>query len=221
MLKHGNALSPGQLRQMLSILASQFPLDMDTEVADGWIKNPTSVGKVLRDGLYLSIVSNTKTVKGIFPVTIDYTHSLAQMIAAGKYDSINPDITDKYFPSPSIPTGLPPSTGSGQATKVDLKLELVHLNRTISSNDAVQELKKQGLRPATLPELLAFGATYPEEQRKYPIVTHSSVWRRWSCYRDVPCLFSGDGGRNLGLYSFEIDWSAGHRFLAVCEPACR
>ena len=159
------------------------------------------------------IVSNTKAAVNGFSILVDYTHSLAQMIAAGKYDSVNSDITEKNFPVAKVPTGLP--------TKVDLKLELVHLNRTISSNDAVQELKKQGLRPATLPELLAFGATYPEEQRKYPIVTHSSVWRRWSCYRDVPCLFSGDGGRNLGLYSFEIDWSAGHRFLAVCEPACR
>src|SRR3989344_589925 len=122
MLKHGNALSLGQLRQMLSILASQFPLDMDTEVADGWIKNPTSVGQVLRDGLCSPVVSNTKMVTGVFPVTVDYTHSLAQMIAAGKYDSVNSDITDQHFlppsihfPPPFIPTGLPPSTGSGQA----------------------------------------------------------------------------------------------------------
>src|SRR3989344_5361345 len=72
-----------------------------------------------------------------FRVVVDYTHSLAQMIAAGKYDSVNSDITDKHFPSPSIPTGLPPSTGSGQATKAEIKLELVPFNRAISSNEAI------------------------------------------------------------------------------------
>ena len=215
MRKRGNALSPGQLRQMLSILASQFPLDMDTEVADGWIKNPTSVGKVLRDGLYLSIVSNTKTVKGIFPVTVDYTQTLAQMIAAGKYDSINLDITDQHFPSPSIPTGLPPSTGSGQATKAELKLELVHFNRTISSNDAIAELKQKGLRPATLPEFLAFGAIYPEEQRKYPIVALGSVWQYWYDNRYVPYLCSNDSRRSMDLHWFGYGWNDNYRFAVV------
>ena len=209
MLKHGNALSLGQLRQMLSILASQFPLDMDTEVADGWIKNPTSVGQVLRDGLCSPVVSNTKMVTGAFPVTVDYAHSLDQMIAAGKYDSVNPNITDQHFPLPSIPTGL--------TTKADLKLELVHLNRTVSSNEAIAELKQKGLRPATIHELLAFGATYPEEQRKYPIVALGSVWQRWDGYRFVPYLSSDGDRRGLDRSFFGGGWRAGCRFLAVRE----
>ena len=151
----------------------------------------------------------------IFPVTIDYTHSLAQMIAAGKYDWVNSDITDQHFPPPSIPTGLPPSTGSGQATKAELKVELVHFNRTISSNDAIAELKQKGLRPATLPEFLAFGAIYPEEQRKYPIVALGSVWQYWDGDRDVPFLYCGDSRRGLSLGWFEFGWYDDFRFAVV------
>ena len=163
------------------------------------------------------IVANTKAAVNDFSILVDYTHSLAQMIAAGKYDWVNSDITDQHFPPPSIPTGLPPSTGSGQATKAELKVELVHFNRTISSNDAIAELKQKGLRPATIHELLAFGSTYPEEQRKYMIVALSSVWRYWDVNRGVPYLFSVGGRRRLSLGSFGGDWDAGDRFLAVCE----
>ena len=215
MLKHGNALSSGQLRQMLSILASQFPLDMDTEVADGWIKNPIAVGQVLRDGLCSSAVSNTKMITGVFPVTVDYTQTLDQMIAAGKYDSVNSDITDKHFPSPSIPTGLPPSTGSGQATKAEIKLELVPFNRTIGSNEAIQKLEQQGLRPATIHELLVFGATYPEEQRKFPVVALGSVWQYWYDNRYVPYLCSNDSRRSMDLHWFGYGWNDNYRFAVV------
>ena len=159
--------------------------------------------------------STSSPARPIFPVTVDYTHSLAQMIAAGKYDWVNSDITDQHFPPPSIPTGLPPSTGSGQATKAELKLELVHFNRTISSNDAIAELKQKGLRPATLPEFLAFGAIYPEEQRKYPIVALGSVWQYWDGDRDVPFLYCGDSRRGLSLGWFEFGWYDDFRFAVV------
>ena len=155
------------------------------------------------------IVANTKAAVNGFPILVDYTHSLAQMIAAGKYDSVNSNITDKHPPPPSILAGLP--------IKAELKLELVPFNRTISSNDAIQELKQRGLRPATPPELLAFGATYPEEQRKYPIVALGSVWQRWDGYRFVPYLSSDGDRRGLDRSFFGGGWRAGCRFLAVRE----
>ena len=162
-------------------------------------------------------MARRKSGHKVFPVTVDYTQTLAQMIAAGNYDSVDSGITDKHFPLPSIPTGLPLSTGSGQATKADLKLRLFYINRSINSNDTIAELKQKGLRPATLPELLAFGATYPEEQRKYPIVALGSVWRRWFGYRLVPCLYGNDVRRFLLLRYFFSAWLEDWRFAAVCE----
>src|SRR3989338_7140710 len=80
--------------------------------------------------------STSSPARPIFPVTVDYTHSLAQMIAAGKYDWVNSDITDQHFPPPSIPTGLP--------VMAEIKLELLHFNRPISSKEALNEMDKQG-----------------------------------------------------------------------------
>lgn len=144
-----------------------------------------------------------------FKVTVDYSQSIAEMVAAGKYDWKNDDITEKHFPSPKLPAGFP--------TKVELNLELIHFNRVISSDEALAELKKQGLRPATLRELLAFAVSYPEKQREFPIVALGSVWRRWDGSRCVPCLWGGSVGRYLGLGYFGDGWGGYDRFLAVRE----
>ncbi len=163
------------------------------------------------------IVGITNVGGNLFKVVMDYSQSLADMIKAGNYNWVNSDITEKNFPLPKIPAGLSPSTSSGQATKVELNLELIRFNRSISSNDAIAELKKMGLRPATLPELLSFGSTYPEKQREFPIVALGSVWQNWLGFRLVPFLWSASDRRDLYLPLVECDWPEGYRFLAVRE----
>jgi hypothetical protein len=132
-----------------------------------------------------------------YPVSIDYRASLAAMIKAGRYDRVNSDITEKHFPV------TPGDT--------DVVIELVHLNRDIFARDAFAELDRSGFRPATLPELLAFGAKYPEKQREFPIVALGSVW--WCCIGDryVPYVCE----RNLNLNWFDRWWSARCRWAAV------
>lgn len=137
-------------------------------------------------------------------VTVDYSQPLEEMIAAGRYGRVNSNITEENFPI----------KGSG---KVDLNLELVCFNKYISSNEAIAELKKLGMRPATLPELLAFDEKYLEEQRKYPILALGSVWRDWDG-RNAPCLWDGSDGRRLRLYWIEVVWGGDCRFLVVREP---
>ncbi len=164
----------------------------------------------LRRKLAELIVGTTKEAATILKVVVDYGKSLAEMIAAGKYDGyINPDITEKHFPIPKIPAGLP--------TKVELNLKLVHFNKVMTSDQVLAELKKQGLRPATLPELLAFGAAYPDKQREFPIVALGSVWRGPSGDRSVPGLWGCAGGRGLDLGWFGGDWGGYYRFLVVRE----
>jgi len=146
----------------------------------------------------------------VFKVVVDYGQPLDEMIAAGKYDGyINSDITEKHFPIPKIPAGLP--------AKVKLNLELVHFNKVMTSDQVLAELKKQGLRPATLPELLAFGAAYPDKQRESPIVALGSVWRLPDGYRYVPCLWSFADERDLNLSWFGDGWNEFYRFLVVRE----
>ena len=137
-----------------------------------------------------------------FTVTVDYGKRLSAMIKAGKYDWVNSDITEKNFP-PTREEGVQPVT-----------LELIHFDRAISSEDALAELDTMGFRPANLEELLAFGAKYSEEQRKYPIVALGSVWRRLGD-RYVPILWDDSNGRRLRLRWFAGAWYSGYRFLAV------
>ena len=151
------------------------------------------------------VVGVAPAAASTFKVIVDYDKSLKDMISAGKYDQIGSDVTEKHFPI----------SGNGKA---EVNLELVRLNKRISSKDAIVELKKLGTRPATLPELLAFGVAYPEEQRKLPIVALGSVWQDWDGDRCVPCLYCWvDGERSLDLYCFGGVWDEPDRFLAVRE----
>ncbi|MDD4994971.1 MAG: hypothetical protein PHW53_00650 [Patescibacteria group bacterium] len=150
-----------------------------------------------------------KTVAAVadsFSVTVDYSKSLAEMIAVGDYDFVNSDITAEHFPI----------SGKG---KVLRKLVLVHLGREATTDEALVEMKLRGLKPADIEGILAFGAAYPDEQRKFPIVGLGSSWVSADGYRRFPYLGGSDGGREL-----DLDWGWGGirwygpcRFLAFCE----
>jgi hypothetical protein len=136
-------------------------------------------------------------------VTVNYAQTLEEMIAAGKYDWLKSDIKAKNFPV------------DGKGTSA-VNIELVHFNRTMHSDEALAELNKMGLlRPANLPELLAFGATYPDKQREFPIVALGSVWRGHGGGRGVACLDCGGSERRLLLRWGEFGWRARYRFAAV------
>ena len=138
-----------------------------------------------------------------YPVTVNYDLTLEQMIAAGHYDETESDITVEHFPV----------TGEG---KVDVDIQLVPFNCVIGSDEAIRELDHMDLRPATLPELLAFGAAYPEVQREFTILALGSVWRYRNGYWFVPFLCGySDGERHLDLDSFEGGWDEDYLFAAV------
>lgn len=95
----------------------------------------------------------------------------------------------------------------------------MHFNRNIESDTALAELDKMGLRPATLPELLAFGAKYPDKQREFPIVALGSVWRDLCGDRVVAYLGCDSSKRDLYLDRLVYRWSAPFRFAAVRKSA--
>ena len=134
-------------------------------------------------------------------ISVNYGRSLDEMKKAGNYDWMNDDITAERFPI------------KGEGIK-ELVPELIHFNRSISSDNALADLDKMGLRPATIEELLALGETFPEMQRKFPIIALGSVGEV-SGRRSVPCLDEGGSERGLYLRWFGYDWYAGCRFLAV------
>jgi hypothetical protein len=136
-------------------------------------------------------------------IAVDYGRPLADMIAAGKYDWKNSDITAARFPV----------EGTG---KKQFRTKLFHFDRCISSEDAVAAMKAENFIPGTHVHGLAFGATFPEEQRKHPIVclgSSAQVYGR----RFVVCLFGNDAKRDLHLSFWGVGWDGRWRFLGVQE----
>jgi len=148
------------------------------------------------------IVKTKKVIGDTYTALVDYGMSLADMIKVGKYDWFNDDITAEHFPI----------KGNG---KDEVDFQLVHLNKSASSEEVLLHMEKNNLRPATLAELLAFGAKYPEIQREFPICALGSSWVDRGGDRRVPCLGRSGSGRLLGLGWFDGDWHGGYRFLAV------
>ncbi len=132
---------------------------------------------------------------------VDYGQALEQMIAAGRYDWKNDDITAKRFPI------------EGKGT-VEFEAVLFHFDKDISSEDAKKQIEEAGYEVGKIEHILSFGANYPEEQGKFPIVGLGSVGEvRGS--RRVPYLRGSVSERYLDLNWWGSDWLARCRFLGV------
>jgi len=137
-----------------------------------------------------------------YPVSVNYELSVENAIEAGNYQAVNTDITGKNFPS----------TRRGEA---DLEIVLVRFEHRMKSEDVLDELSKEGLRAAELPEFLAFGAEHPDVQRKFSVVGLGSVWQDRKGYRNVPCLYTASEGRYLDLHWWDDGWYSYSRFAAI------
>jgi hypothetical protein len=136
-------------------------------------------------------------------ISVDYALKLIDAITAAAFDWKNDDIVEKNFPNQAHETG-----------EQNLTVKLYHFGKDMSSEDVVSAMDKDGFRPATLRELLAYAVKNPDEQRKYPIVGLGSVWGHGG-HRSVPYLDLGGGGRELGLGWWSDGWYGRCRFLAV------
>lgn len=94
------------------------------------------------------------------------------------------------------------------------RMELIHFNRSIESEEAIKEMAEKDYRPATHLELIAWAEKNPDEQKKYPIVALGSE-AHVRGDRRVAYLWSDDDGRRLSLDWNDRDWDDDYRFLAV------
>lgn len=159
-------------------------------------------GRVTRELLH-AFLRNPQSVKpSDYRVTVDYGKKLEDMISDGQYDWKNNNINLQNFPV----------KGSGL---VEIKLELVHLNKEVNMAEVEVYLEANGLRAATLVELLAFGATYLDVQREFPVIALGSSWVNRNGNRRVPYLYRRGSERSLSLDWGVDGWPEACRFLAV------
>ena len=138
----------------------------------------------------------------VYPVSVNYDLPLVEAVEAGKYQGVHASITGQNFPSKR----------RGQA---QLEIILVRYDRRTTSEEILRELDKEGLRAAELPEFLAFGAEYPEMQRRFSVIGLGSVWTDRKGYRNVPCLYEASEARYLDLHWWDDGWYSHSRFAAV------
>lgn len=149
----------------------------------------------LRKELAKMLVGNTAN---IYPINV--VGNINDAVKSGNYDWSNSDISDKHF------TADQPH---------DCDLILKHFGKDMSTDAVLKALDAEGLRPATMSELLALGAQYPELQRQFPIIALGSVWQDLFGSRYVGYLFSYGSKRELNLRYYDYDWSDLCRFAAI------
>ncbi|OGY66668.1 MAG: hypothetical protein A3A04_01535 [Candidatus Harrisonbacteria bacterium RIFCSPLOWO2_01_FULL_40_28] len=127
------------------------------------------------------------------------------LVEAGAYDWKDSWVTAERFLVRPSPVGK-------------RKLVLLYFGRSVSSKQAIEEGKRQGLERPTYEDALRFGAQHREVQRQFPIVfLHEPV--RDDGYGDLGVLYLGrdDSGRGLRYDWFFRDWSDGCRFAFVSK----
>ena len=138
-------------------------------------------------------------------IEVDYSLTLEQMVVAGHYDWKNDAITAKNFPVKG--TGI-----------VQFEARYFHFDKDASSEAAVEAIVGEDPAnpwgPAQTEHTLSYGAKYPEEQRKFPIVGLGSS-ARVDGLRSVLCLSEVGSERDLGLGWWGGGWRRHCRFLAV------
>jgi hypothetical protein len=169
---------------------------------DEILRVATDQGDQLLDKFADVIAQAARKPREAFPVTVNYDLSLEEAIAAGDYQAVNAEISARNF--------------SWKRTgKADAEIVLVRFDQRMTSENVIRGLDEEGLRAAELPELLAFGASYPEVQRKFSVVGLGSVWRDRKGERNVACLYAASEGRYLDLHWWDDGWYTYSRFAAL------
>jgi hypothetical protein len=92
---------------------------------------------------------------------------------------------------------------------------LVELSGECTTPEVMAEAAGRGLDPPLYEDALYFGATYPEVQRAHPVVFLHDPWLGFFGRRDVLCLWTNAGRRELGLEGFDDLWRPPCRFAFI------
>lgn len=158
------------------------------------------VDNILRGvvGVTIMVISY---ITQIFTVLVDETKTVEELVREGKFNWSNSDITSKNFPK-----------HGGKTEKREISL--FHFNKTMTSDQVIDEMDKAGYRPATIWELLCLAVAQPNIQREFPVIALGSV-----CViggnRHVADLCRLAGWRYLDLLWFGHVWNDRCRFAGV------
>jgi hypothetical protein len=126
-------------------------------------------------------------------------------VAAGDYGYAQAAITSENFPADRAA----PACVRG--------IVLLEFDHAVSVEDVIAAARARGLQRPTYEDALYFGIAHPEVQRERPIIFLHEPWLGAFGRRDVLCLWSNAGRRELGLEGFDETWSPEYRFAFRVE----
>ncbi|MFH0857712.1 MAG: hypothetical protein V1848_03115 [Candidatus Magasanikbacteria bacterium] len=133
----------------------------------GFVESPDSILRVFRR----------------YSLTIDDSTTVDQRIVDYRRYHTSRDINSRFFPV----------SGSGRR---GISLVLVHLNPRVTFEQALEEIKKLDLRPATIHELLAFGVAFPKDAWRFVLIALGSLITSSNGVKAAPSFY---------WYSYEFD----------------
>lgn len=131
--------------------------------------------------------------------------TLKRYIKDGKFYYVNSNITEENFPKPkSIRTE---------------NWKIIRMRKPVTSQEALDEIKKQGCTPANVYELLEWRETHGDELKDNEwALAFGSEYTGGGGYHRVPLVYrSSDGGWGFHLGDFGHDWYDGYCFVCFCD----
>lgn len=130
-----------------------------------------------------------------------YVLPFEDQMKAGHYDWRDILVTAEKFPEPS------------RGTPIN-ELRTFNFGRDVDLSEIPGLMAADGYEPADPIELLNYGAKYPEEQRKHPIVALGAVYVAPDNNRFVVEIRRRGKARSIALRGYVSRWSDHYHFLA-------
>ncbi len=144
-------------------------------------------------------------VERAYRITRDGPRSTEQLVEAGRYGYAHSCVTSENFPV---------RAADGPRTR---EIVLVAFDHDVTAAEALAEAGRLGLERPSYEDALYFGVEHPAVQQEHPVVFLHDPWVGFFGRRDVLCLWSNAGRRELGLEGFDDAWSPRYRFAFAGE----
>lgn len=139
-----------------------------------------------------------------YRVTRGDPRSTEQLVEAGRYGYAHSCVTSENFP-----------VRAGAAVPRERVIVLLAFDREVNAAEALAEAARLGLGRPSYEDALYFGVEHPDVQQQHPVVFLHDPWVGFFGRRDVLCLWTNAGRRELGLDGFDDTWDPRHRFAFV------
>ena len=143
----------------------------------------------------------------IYRISLADGRSTEELVEAGHFGYAHSCIDSQNFPARQV--------GIDQAREI----VLLGFDHTVTSGQATTEAGKLGLARPVYEDALYFAIAFPEVQRDGPVAFLHDPWFGYYGRRDVLCLWTNVGRRELGLEGFDNPWDSGYRFGFVVTGA--